>query len=29
VRTMPERLASVGDLFAGALDHDQTLPKLG
>jgi bifunctional non-homologous end joining protein LigD len=29
VRTMPERLASRGDLFAGALDHDQTLPKLG
>jgi len=29
VRTLPSRLAEVGDLFSGALEHDQALPRLG
>ncbi len=29
IRSMPERVADVGDLFAGALDFDQELPSLG
>ncbi|MBX3030662.1 MAG: DNA ligase D [Chloroflexi bacterium] len=29
IRSMPERVAEVGDLFAGALDFDQELPPLG
>jgi bifunctional non-homologous end joining protein LigD len=28
LRSMPERVATVGDLFAGALEFDQTLPSL-
>ncbi|GGM31515.1 DNA polymerase ligase N-terminal domain-containing protein [Dactylosporangium sucinum] len=28
IRTLPERLAERGDLFAGVLDHSQRLPRL-
>ena len=28
IHDVPARLAEVGDLFAGVLDHDQHLPKL-